>query len=581
MALDGVFLKLLTAELAEAADARIEKIYQPQRDVLVFLLRRAGFHKKLLFSLRPGSARVQFTGLEFANPDAPPMLCMLLRKTLCGGRILSLTTDGFERVLYLDVEAADEMGDRATYRVVCELIGSKSNLILVNPAGRIVDAVRRSDIESGARMIQPGAVYTPPERPQKRNIDAEPAQALADAILACGGNATAAVQNTLDGVSPLIAREIVQRAGAAERGAFLPQDRDALASTLLMLKDLLAKGGAPTLLMRGDTPADFTYLPILQYGAQIEAKKVDSYSNLLDRFYKDKAESESRAAQAADLLRLLRTLSGRAAKKIQARRADLKRCENREQLRIYGELLKANLHLVSKGAGAVRVQNYYDPELKEINIPLSPALSPAQNAAKYFKDYKKLSNAAGMLADLIADSERELAYIDSVFDCLTRAEKPAEFEEIRAELAEAGLYRQRLPGRRKKALSEPMRFQTTGGFTVLVGRNNTQNDQITTRIAAKEDYWFHTKDIPGAHTLLICGGGRPENSDLTQAAQLAAGYSKAAESDSVPVDMVQARYVKKPVGARPGMVIFKNQTTVFVHPMKGINTNNHGNSKGK
>lgn len=577
MALDGVFLKLLAGELAEAVDARIEKIYQPQRDVLVFLLRRAGFHKKLLFSLRPGSARVQFTELDFANPDTPPMLCMLLRKTLCGGRILSFATDGFERVLYLTVEAADEMGDRVTYRVVCELIGSKSNLILVNPAGRIVDAVRRSDVESGARMIQPGAAYTPPERQQKHDLLAEPLPALADTILAYKGDAVAAVQNTLDGISPLIAREIVHRAGAAESGFFAPENRGALLSTLLMLKDMVLKGGAPTLLLREGVPADFTYLPVLQYGTKMAAKTVDSYSNLLDRFYKEKAESESKAARAADLLRLLRTLSSRAAKKLQARRADLQRCENREQLRVCGELLKANLHLVQKGAAAVRVQNYYDPDLKEINIPLNPALSPAQNAAKYFKDYKKLSNAAGMLQDLIADSERELQYIDSVFDCLTRAEKPAELEEIRAELAEAGLYRQKLPGRRKKTPSEPMKFKTTGGFTVLVGKNNTQNDQITTRLAAKEDYWFHVKDIPGSHTLLVCDGRLPSNADLTQAAQLAAGYSKAAEADTVPVDMVQARYVKKPAGARPGMVIFKNQTTVFVRPAKEIDVRQQEN----
>lgn len=571
MALDGVFLKLLAAELTEAVGAKIDKIYQPQRDQLVFLLRQGSFHKKLLFCLRPGSARVQFTKLEFSNPDSPPMLCMLLRKTLGGGRILSFETDGFERVLSMGVEATDEMGDRVVCRVICELIGSKSNLILVNPSGRIVDAVRRSDVESGGRMIQPGAIYYPPERVEKCSLLERSLPELIDRILSCRSGATEAVQNTLDGISPLIAREIVHRAGAAESGIFTGANRDALFSTLLMLKDTVQKGGSPTLLLREGVPADFTYLPIKQYGTKMTMVTAESYSALLDRFYKERAESEQKAAYGADLLRLLRTLSSRAAKKLQARRADLQRCENREQLRIYGELLKANLHLVEKGAEVVRVQNYYDPALAEINIPLIPALSPAQNAAKYFKDYKKLSNAAGMLKDLIAESERELKYIDSVFDCLSRAEKPAEMEEIRAELAEAGLYRQNQPIRRKKAPSEPLKFKTTGGFTVLVGKNNTQNDRITTSLASKEDYWFHVKDIPGSHTLLICDGRLPTDNDLTQAAQLAAGYSKAAGSNTVPVDMVQARYVKKPAGARPGMVIFKNQTTVFVHPEKEIN----------
>lgn len=568
MALDGILLGLLANELNSATGTRIEKIYQPQRDELVFLLRRAGFHKKLLFSARPGNARVQFTELEFHNPDTPPMLCMLFRKMLCGGKILAFKTDGFERVLTLTVEATDEMGDLVTYRVICELIGSKSNIILVNKDGRIVDAVRRSDIEAGTRMIQPGAIYTPPERPEKANLLTEPLQSLTDRILAYGRDAVKAVQDTLDGISPLTAREIVHRTGLQPGDNFSQNNRDSLFSSLLMLKDIISKGGTPTLLLEKDAPADFTFMPVFQYGARYTAKNVDSYSELLDVFYKEKAEKMSKDTRSADLLRLLRNLSNRAAKKIVARRADLKRCENREQLRIYGELLKANLHLVEKGASAVRVQNYYDPELKEINIPLNPALSPAQNAAKYFKDYKKLSNAAGMLKDLIADGEQELNYIDSVFDSLTRAQTPAELEEIRAELSDAGFYRQKGPARRKKNLSQPMRFTTTGGFTVLVGKNNTQNDHITTRIAAKEDYWFHTKDIPGSHTLLITEGRTPSNADLEQAASLAAYYSKAAGADTVPVDMVQARYVKKPAGARPGMVIFKNQTTVYVHPGK-------------
>ncbi len=568
MALDGIFLNLLTAELNEARDARIEKIYQPQRDELVFLLRRMGFHKKLLLSARPGGARVQFTELEFANPEKPPMLCMLFRKLLSGGKILSFSTDGFERVLTIFIEAADEMGDKVTYKVVCELIGSKSNIVLVNPNGRIVDAVRRSDIETSARMVQPGAIYTPPERLEKANILTEPLQALTDKILEFKGDAVSAVLNTLDGASPLIAREIVHRASVEIQNEFIEQNKTALLSTLVMLKSLIEKKGEPTLLLKGETPADFTFMPVLQYSSHYTAKKVETYSKLLDTFYREKANKENKDSYAADLLRLLKTLSNRTVKKIEARRDDLRRCENGEQLRIYGELLKANLHLVEKGASAVRVQNYYDEDLKEINIPLNPALSAAQNAAKYFKDYKKLSNAAGMLKELIADSEQELKYIDSVFDSLSRAEKPAELEEIRAELVSSGLYRQKQAIRRKKIAVEPLRFKTTGGFTVLVGKNNTQNDYITTKLATKDDYWFHTKDIPGSHTLLVTDGKVPGNTDLEQAASIAAYHSKAANLELAPVDMVLARYVKKPSGAKPGMVIFKNQTTVFVHPRK-------------
>lgn len=560
MALDGIFLKLLTTELSSAADSRIEKIYQPQKDVLVFLLRRAGFHKKLLLCARPDAARVQFTELEFDNPEVPPMLCMLFRKTLSGGRIISIETDGFERVVTISVETVNEMGDRVICRVICELIGSKSNIILVNGDGRIIDAVRRSDIENSSRLIQPGAKYQPPEKLIKTDITKTQATSLAQAILKKGEDIAKSALDTVSGLSPLIARETAARAN----------DENTLVSTLTMLKSEIANGGTPVMLKKGDAPFDFTYIKLLQYGDSVKCSAFPSYCELLDAFYREKEIKAVKADKAADLLKILTVLTSRAEKKIKARHDDLKKCENREQYRIYGELLKANLHLCEKGASAVRVQNFYDPELKEITIPLDKALSPQQNAAKYFKDYKKYSGAAGMLEGLIADGEAELKYIESVFDSLTRAEKASELDEIRQELYDSGLYRKNCAQKHKKTVSEPLKFVTSGGFTVLVGKNNIQNDYITTRIAEKGDYWFHVKDFPGSHTLLVCGGKTPSNADLEEAAELAAGHSKAANAQTAAVDMVEARYVKKPSGARPGMVIFKNQTTVFVTPRKTV-----------
>lgn len=566
MPFDGCFLALTAAELGEAAGARIERIYEPARDTLVFVLRRAGFRKKLLLSCRTGAPRAQFTELEYPNPANPLPLCMVLRKLLCGGVITGFTVENAERVLTANIRTYDEVGDEADYRLICELFGAKGNIILAAPDGRIAAAVRLSDLESEARIVRPGAAYTPPPRQNKLNPLEVPAAELAERIIAAGGPSVEAVTRTVAGVSPLIARELVYRAGADDREPFAKSDAGRLASALLMLKDTVKRGGTPTLLTRDGAAFDFTFFPVSQYGTAVKAVAKPSYGELLDGFYREKTEAERKAAESSDLLRLLRNRSARAEKKLAARRAELRECGDRETLRIYGELLKANAGAIKKGASSARVTNYYDPGLAEIEIPLRPSLSPAQNAARYFKEYKKRSNAAGMLAGLIEDAESELRYLDSVFDSLSRAETREDFSEIRAELAAAGYINVPKNAKRRKTAPRPVKFVTPGGFRVLVGKNNIQNDIITTELAGKDDLWFHVKNMPGAHVLLVTGGGAPSGADITCAAGLAAYYSKARGAAKAEVDCVKARYVKKPAGAKPGAVVFRNQTTLYVAP---------------
>lgn len=568
MAFDGGMLKKIIDELKIAVDSHVEKIYQPSRDELVFLLRSKGFSGKLLICARPGAARVHLTEQRYENPDSPPMFCMLLRKRLSSARLVDITQNGLERVAEFHFSAVNEMGDRIPLRIVCELIGSKPNVILLNGDGRIVDSLRRSDIESGARMIQPGARYEYPARVFKTNpLTSEPRQ-IAEMIVKRGDiPLSKAVIDTIDGFSPLICREVAHRAAGQDIAA-KDADPTALAKTLEGIIGDLANGLNPVLLSREGIPFEFTYTGILQYGDMVKSRKYPDFSSLLDAFYseRDKAERLSRAAN--DILKLVGNLRSRTEKKLYLRLEELKNCKNREQLRIYGELLKANMYRLQKGAGFIEVENYYDENLAKVRIPLNPALSPTANAAKYFKDYKKSYNAEQTLTRLTNADREELSYFDSVLESISRCESLSDLAEIREELADAGyIKRANLAKRKKDHLDSKFReFYSKEGYKILVGKNNRQNDYLTTKLASKNDLWFHVKNMPGSHVVVFCSGGPVSDETLLKAASLAAFYSKASCSSQVPVDYTYIKYVKKPGDAKPGMVIYQNNKTLFVTP---------------
>ncbi len=570
MALDGAFLYLLTRELNQAIDARVEKIYQPSKDELVFLLRKAGFHKRLLCSARQNAARVHFTGVNPENPPVPPMFCMLMRKILGGAKITGLQVDPFERVLTIHFSATNEMGDKIAPRLVIELTGAKSNIILLGDDGRIVDAVRRSDLQTAERMVQPGATYTPPPRQRKYSPLTTTPTLLLQSVLACNTTVADALLQTVDGVSPLVARELAFCAGVEDTSTAecTPAGRQTLLQALEALCTRLQNAAAtPTLLCRENgTPTDFCYMPITQYGSAVTCATQPDLCSLLDAFFAGREAAHRLQAAANDVYKLVHNLLHRAIRKNKARKEDLAKCQNREQYRLWGELLKVNLHSIEKGASRVRVVNYYDPEAAEMDIPLNTALSPAANAAYYFKEYKKLATAEQMLRDLIADSENEQHYLESVAEELARAQTTGQVEEIRSELVSAGYIRTRTAKQKKSAPSAPIKCISCDGTEILIGRNNLQNDQLTLKTAHREDLWFHTKDIHGAHVILRAEGATPSDEAILQAAAYAAFYSKAAASSQVPVDYTRVRYVKKPAGARPGMVIYTNNKTVYVTP---------------
>ncbi len=563
MPLDGIFLKNLSKELKALSGSRIDKIFQPSRDELVFLLRSAGFSGRLLLSAKSGMARVHLTNMSFENPAVPPMFCMLMRKHLSGAKLLDVTVNGYERVITFQFSATDEMGDRRVLSLTAELIGNQSNIILINDDGRIIDALRRSDIELQTRLIQPGAIYEPPPSLDKCEIDSD---ALKDSILSAKTSSlSGAVLENTAGVSPLIAREVAYRTDPFDCE---PQsaDKEKLSASLSLLRDY-SQDGKPCMLLSPDgSPRDFSYMPITQYGSEYKTREYGSFSELLDTFYKERDLAERLRQGAADIIKLLKNLTERTARKLNLRKEEFKKCADREKLRVYGELIKANLSLIPRGVDAATVPNYYDENLQNITIPLNPALSPAENSARYFKEYRKMCNAESTLHGLIEQCEQEAAYIASVSDALSRAQSAAEIAEIKQELTEAGYIRRpRTKGQKQKVLP-PREFISPDGYKILVGRNNLQNDTLTLRTAAKTDIWLHTKDIHGSHTIILCDGETPPDSTLLFAAQKAAEHSQAAHSSQVPVDYTLVKYVKKPSGARPGMVIYTHQNTIYVTP---------------
>ena len=560
MAFDGGFLKKTVAELKEAIDCHIDKIYQPTRDELVFLLRKKGFVKRLLVTVKNGSARINFTENKYENPDVPPNFCMLLRKYLSSARLTDITQSGLERVTELVFSATNELGDTVKLSLVCELIGNQANVILLREDRTIIDALRHSDVETAQRYILPGAVYEYPKKLEKLDPFKIDIKAFSDELLKTEGELWKNIINRLDGFSPLVCREIEHRVNCKE------QLYDVLCD---VLSYLTTKSKAVMIMKPDGTPLEFSYIDINQYGVEYKKREFNSFSELLDAFYTEKDTAARIASSAHDIIRLVNNLKSRTEKKLALRLNELKQCENRETFRIYGELLKANLYRIENGSKFAVVSNYYDENMADVKIPLNPALSPAKNAEKYFKDYKKTYTAEQTLTALTEQDRQELVYFDSVLDSISRSVTLAEISEIREELADAGYLRKAVAGKKKKQQNSALKEEISReGYRILIGKNNTQNDLITTRMAAKNDLWFHVKNIPGSHVVVFCEGGAVSEETVLKVARLAAQNSKAATSSQVPVDYTYIKNVKKPNGAKPGMVIYTTNKTVYVNPSK-------------
>ena len=555
MPLDAICLSGVVRELEEAVlGLRIEKVQQPSRDQVVLTLRG---NRKLLLCAGASQARVHLTRAQRENPAAPPMFCMLLRKHLGGGRIAAVEQPVLERVVSLTVDIVDEMGEPGRRKLVAECMGRRSNLILLDGEGRIVDCLRRVDMEmSQQRQVLPGLFYRLPPGQEKANpleIDREGFRAL----LRQPGESREADALLLDsffGMSPLVCREIA--AGGELEDSFF------------RWQETVREGRfTPWLLTRDGAPFDFSYLPIRQYGGEMALEERESFSALLDEFYEKREQAERVRQRGADLQRAASTARDRAKRKLAMQEKEYAQTQDRDRLRLSGELITANLYRMEKGQKLLRAENYYEEGCPVMDIPLDPLLTPQQNAAKYFKRYSKAKTAEKYLTEQMASARRERDWLESVLDELSRAETEQDFLDIRRELREAGYLRGQSGGKKepKRPPSRPRAFRSSGGFLILVGRSNTQNDQLT-RESSKTDYWFHTQRIHGSHVILRAEGREPDEASMTEAAVLAAWFSQGRESASVAVDYTQVRNVKKPNGARPGMVVYDPYQTAYVKP---------------
>ena len=576
MALDGAFLRCIKEELEGfLSDARVDKIHQPSKEELILTLRQRSGAYKLYISTRAASPRLHFTGISLENPPSPPMFCMLLRKRITGGRLAGIRQEGLERALYLDLDCLDELGDVVRLTLAVEIMGRHSNVILIDGEGKIVDAVKRVDLEmSSVRPVLPGLRYAPPPAEAGRlDLSLCRPEDFMEA-LARGKDAPLerALLGCAHGLSPLVCREVAHLALRGRENLvseLTPEDRDRLVFFLSRIQETILTGErrVPYMLMKPDgTPLDFSFFPITQYGLSATGRDMESFSALLDAFYAQKDAAQRMKQRSHDILRVLTNAAERTSRKLMNQRRELAGAGRREEKRIWADLINANLSIIPKGAASAELVNYFDPECGMVRVPLDPSLSPAANAQKYYKDYRKARTAETVLAEQIAAGEEELRYIDTVFDALSRAGGMRELAELREELAAGGYLRLQRGRQKPPPPMGPLAFRSDDGFEILVGRNNVQNDRLTTKMARGGDIWMHTKNIPGSHVLVITGGKTPPPSTLEQAAVLAALHSRAADSTQVPVDYTEARHVKKPAGAKPGMVVYETNRTVYVTP---------------
>ncbi len=573
MPLDAVCLSGVVKELREAViGLRIEKVQQPARDQVLLTLRG---NRKLLLCAGASQARMHLTRIARENPAAPPMFCMLLRKHLGGGRIAEISQPGLERVVSLTVETVDELGEAGRRRLILECIGPRSNLILTDGQDRIIDCLRRVDLEMNQdRQVLPGLFYRLPPAQRKADplqIDEEGfARLLSQA--APETEAAGFLLESFFGLSPLICRELAYEAlGSADARLFTRESAALSAAFFRWQATVKEEQFTPYLLTRDGKGADFSYRPIAQYGGAMEGQAWEAFSPMLDAFYEARERLERNRQRGADLQRAASTARDRVVRKLALQEKEYAETRDRDRLRICGELITANLYRMERGQSRLRAQNYYDPDYKEIDIPLDPRLTPQQNAAKYFKRYNKAKTAEIRLSEQMELARRERDWLESVLDELSRADLEQDFLDIRRELREAGYLKGPAPGRKepRRGPSRPRVFRSSGGFRILVGRSNSQNDQLT-KEAFKSDYWFHTQRIHGSHVILCAEGRAPDQQSLTEAAMLAAWFSQGRGGGQVAVDYTQVRNVKKPGGARPGMVVYDPYQTAYVTPSEDL-----------
>ena len=613
MAFDAFFLSAVLDEVRDRCiGARIDKIHQPSRDTLILHLRCREGREKLLFAANPTAPRLHLTTASPENPAEPPMFCMLLRKHLMGAKLAEITQPPMERAATFTFDCTDEMGFPVQKRLVAELMGRTCNLYLLGPDGRILDCLRRIGLdESAKRAALPGLMYQEPEtvikfnprssvcHPEQakrvegssqqddlssRNPCQDPSTSLRSAqedsifgfgsyvnlLTAPGADVLAdRLMDTFGGLSPLVCREAALFAAGSTDARMDACDVDTVADRLALFFHEHLNHPKPYYYALPDgTPKQFAFCPIRQYG---EYREAESFGALLDMYYTVRDRKDAMRQKSQAVRKTVQNLCTRLTKKLAIQEKELEATYDRERLRQLGDIVTANIHKIVKGQTVVQCEDFYDENMALIDIPISPILSPQQNAAKFYKDYTRMKNAEKELTRQIELGENELNYLKSVLEELNRAQTEAELEEIRRELQDGGYLRAEAGKKKvKQAKLAPMRFESTDGYPIYVGRNNRQNDELTFRLARKDDIWCHASKVHGSHVIISCGGTTPPDDTITQAAQLAAYYSETSGGQNIPVDVTAVKQVKKIPNGKPGMVIYHTYKTVIANPYAQI-----------
>ena len=570
--MDGITLRAVAADLEKRImDARIEKIYQPEKDELILILRSG---EKLLLSASASHARVHITEFPRANPPQPPMFCMLLRKHLTGSKIVAIRQPGFERVLHIDFQAQDEMGFSTVFTLICETMGKHSNIILLRDNGLIVDAIKHVPPSvSSVRYVMPGLKYENPPAQNKRNPLEDSTEEILSALHGQFGRLETLILNHWAGFSPTFAREAALRCDAPEAWETLTHEaQKTCAEKLSTFFDMLRDARfSPTIVVNTyqEAVACFPFVSV-QYDPAFQKSYPDIHQ-ALDAFYASRDNASRIKQKSTTLHKLLTQHIERARKKLAIQHDILERSDKMERDRIYGELLTTYAHSIPKSVPSAEVQNYYEEDAPTISIPLDPSLSVIDNAQRYYKRYRKSKAAFDMASGQIARIKKELSYLEGQLDDLQKCTQEAEIMQIQEELVQQNYIRNR-PSKRGKAIkiapTKPLHYLSSESIDIYVGKNNAQNDQLTMRFADPEDLWLHVKDIPGSHVLVKHAS--PSDITVNEAAQLAVYYSKARQSSHVPVDYTLRKYIKKPNGSPPGYVIYSTNQTAYITPDESV-----------
>ena len=568
MPMDGFTLGFVARELDQLlAGGRIDKVVQPERDEIIITVRNAGRNMQLLISASADCARAHITNIKKNNPLEPPVLCMLLRKRIVGGRLTYVRQAESDRILEIGVEHFDELGDLSSDTIICEFMGRHSNIIFVDRNGKIIDSAKRvNETMSSVREVLPGLRYERPPAHGKIPFDSVDPEALENALTGLSGTLRSAISRTVSGMSAQTSAELAYRYAGNEDAHM--DEIDTRAAAVAISEELIrmrSKVDPGVLYSEDGSPVDVTAFPYRSRDT-LERAPFPTLSEALDEYYRAKDRTERIRQKSAAINRVLKNNIERCEKKLALQRDALMGSEKMDEYRRWGELITASQYMLKKGMKECELPDYYADGMPMVHVPLDEKLSPAQNAQRYFKLYQKARSARILAAEQIEKTSEELYYLEGQLENLTKCEDEPSLAELRGELEKLGYVNASHNRRQIKSLppSTPMKFTSPTGNVILVGKNNIQNDKLTFT-AEPNEVWLHAKDMPGSH--VIIAGTEPDDETLLYAARLAAKYSKGGTGSHVPVDYTLRKYVKKPSGAKPGFVIYTHQHTLYVDPL--------------